>query len=681
MTREEIFSGLRKDDLNCSEITLKALSEQYHLDVSTEELKLMGGFGGGICGDACGALCGALAAMGKFHIHECAHRTGNFVDSCRDFVTFFREEMGDVTCDALYDKYATEEEGCLETVMRTLELYDAYRRREEKNRMKVVIVGGVAGGASTAARLRRNHELAEIVLLEKGEFISFANCGLPYYIGDVITDEEELQLQTPESFRSRFNVDVRVFNEVIQVDPQNKWVEVRKVLTGEVYRERYDKLVLSPGAKPINPFEDDVEDGHVFTLRNIPDTLAIRRYVDIHKPKTCVVVGAGFIGLEMAENLERRGVKVSIIEAADHVIAPLDADVAHEVHNYIRGQGMNLYLGKKCSAIGDGFVTLDDGSIVEAEMVLLSIGVMPETGFLAGSGIALGGRGEILVDDYLRTSAQDVYAVGDAIAVTNFITQNPGMIPLAGPANKQGRMVADTICGRPRAYEGSLGTSVMKLFDMTVAAVGAKEEILKADNIPYHKSFTYSASHAGYYPGGTMMLVKLMFAPDSGKVLGAQIVGYDGVDKRIDSISNAIRFGLTVYDLQKMELAYAPPFSSAKDPVNMAGYVAENILEGKMVPFYVEDLDAIPAEAMKIDVRTAEEYASGTIPGFINIPVDELRERLEELDPEKEIWLTCQIGLRGYIAQRILEGRGYHTHNLAGGYRRYLATVSDCCGK
>lgn len=678
MKREDVFACLRCDELNCSEVALKALGERYNMGLTHEEMKLMAGFGGGTCGDICGALCGALAAMGKFHVHECAHKNGNFVDSCRDFVAFFREKMGDVTCDVLYEKYATEEEGCLETIMRTLELYDEYRKKEEKDRMKVVIVGGVAGGASTAARLRRNHEFAEIVLLEKGEFISFANCGLPYYIGDVITDEEELQLQTPESFNARFNVDVRVYNEVVRVDPVNKWVEVKNLRTGEIYRERYDKLVLSPGAKPINPFANAAVNNHVFTLRNIPDTMAIRSYVDNCHPKTCAVIGAGFIGLEVAENLAQRGVKVSVVEAADHVIAPLDGDVAHEVHNYIRTQGMDLYLGKKCTAIEEGFVILDDGQPVEAEMVLLSIGVVPETGFLRESGVALGKRGEILVDDYLRTSVEDIYAVGDAISVTNFVTKNPGIIPLAGPANKQGRMVADTISGTPRAYEGSLGTSVMKLFDMTVAAVGAKEETLKTEGIPYKKSFTYSASHAGYYPGGTMMLVKLIFTPDEGKVLGAQIVGYDGVDKRIDSISNAIRFGLTVYDLQKMELAYAPPFSSAKDPVNMAGYVAENILDGSMIPFYVEDLESIPEDAVKLDVRTPGEYADGTIPGFINIPVDELRGRLEELDPEKEIWITCQIGLRGYIAQRILEGRGYHTRNLAGGYRRYRATVSDC---
>lgn len=677
MQREECFNCLRKDQMNCAETVLKALNQRYNLELSAEDYKLISAFGGGICGDMCGALCGALSAMGKYYVHDCAHRSGNFTDCCREFVEFFRENMGDLTCDVLYDKYSTEECGCLDTVMKTLELFEAHRKKEEKDRMKVVIVGGVAGGASAAARLRRNHELAEIVLLEKGSYISFANCGLPYYLGGVITDDEELLLQTPESFHARFNVDVRVRSEVIEVDPANKWVTVKNLDSGEVYHERYDKLILSPGAKPIHPFRNAPKTDHVFTLRNIPDTYAIQNYVTAQKPKTCAVIGAGFIGLEVAENLAARGIRVSVVEAGAHVIAPLDLDVAHEIHSYIREKGIGLYLGKKCTQIEENSVLLDDGTRVDADMVLLSIGVAPETEFLRSSGMELGKRGEILVNEYLETSLPDIYAVGDAISVTNFVTKSKAMIALAGPANKQGRMVADTVCGKPCRYEGSLGTSVLKLFDMTVASVGAKEELLKAQDIPYRKSFTYSGSHAGYYPGGTTMMIKLLFAPD-GKVLGAQIVGYDGVDKRIDDISNAIRFGLTVYDLQKMELAYAPPFSSAKDPVNMAGYTAENILNGTMIPWYTEELDAIPADAQRIDVRTAEEYANGTIPGFINIPVDELRDRLEEIDPEREVYLTCQIGLRGYIAQRILEGRGYRTHNLSGGYRRYLATISDC---
>lgn len=677
MSREACISCLRRHEMNCAETVLKVLGEKYNLNLTKEEMKLMSAFGGGVCGDMCGALCGALAALGKYRVFDCAHKTNNFVDSCREFVAFFQEEMGFLTCTELYDKYATEEEGCLETVLRTLEIYERYRMIEEKKRMKVVIVGGVAGGASAAARLRRNDEMAELVLLEKGEFISFANCGLPYYIGNIITDREELQLQTPESFHRRFNVDVRVRSEVTAVDPQKKCITVRDLNSGEVYHERYDKLILSPGASPINPFAAQEGKGRVFTLRSIPDMDKICDYVTKEEPKTCAVIGGGFIGLEMAENLARRGVQVSVVEAAEHVIAPIDGDVAHEVHNCLRENGISLYINKKCVEVGEGYIYLDDDTKVNADFVLLSIGVSPETAFLKDSGIALGQRGEILVSERMETSAGDVYAIGDAAVVSNFVTKEPCVIPLAGPANKQGRIVADILCGRNCSYEGSLGTSIMKLFDMTVAVTGVKEEILKAKGIDYRKSFTYSGSHAGYYPGADMMLVKLIFHPASGKIFGAQIVGHSGVDKRIDSISNAIRFGLTVYDLQKMELAYAPPFSSAKDPVNMAGYVAGNILDGSMEPYYVEDLKLLPQDALYIDVRTREEYEEGTIPGYINIPLDDLRDRIEELDPQKEIYVTCQIGLRGYIAQRILSGRGYKAKNLAGGYRRYKATVSD----
>ena len=678
MEREECYVCMSEKKMNCAETVLKMLNEKHHLNLQKEELKLISGFGGGICGDMCGALCGALAALGKFYVFDCAHKTDHFVETCHDFVRFFEKKMGGLTCTQLYEKYANKEGSCLETVVRALDVYDEYRKKEERERMKVVIVGGVAGGASAAARLRRNDKAAEIVLLEKGEYISFANCGLPYYIGKVISERKDLQLQTPESFYARFRVDVRVHSEVISVDTEKKWVQVKNWETGEVYCERYDKLILSPGASPINPFASDVQTSRVFTLRNIPDTDAICSYVDRKSPKNCVIIGAGFIGLEVAENMVHRGMQVSVVEAADHVIAPLDLDVAHEVHRFIRKKGIDLYLGKKCVNIGDGFVQLEDNTRVPAEMIVLSIGVAPETSFLKGSGIALGRRGEILVSKYLETSVPDIYAVGDAISVENLVTGQLGLIPLAGPANKQGRIVADNLCGKRYAYEGSLGTSIMQLFEMSVATTGAKEETLLSLGMDYCKSFTYSPSHAGYYPGGSTMMTKLLFAPDTGKVLGAQIVGYDGVDKRIDVLANAVRFGMSVYDLQKMELAYAPPFSSAKDPVNMAGYVAGNILDQKMIPFYVEDLPNIPKDAVCIDVRTSEEYRGGSIPGFINIPLDELRDRLDELDREKEIYLTCQVGLRGYIAQRILNGRGYRTKNLSGGYRQYQASILDC---
>jgi len=543
--------------------------------------------------------------------------------------------------------------------------------------MKVVIVGGVAGGAGTAARLRRNDEFADIVLFEKDLNISFANCGLPYYAGGVIHSKETLLLQTPESFRGRFNVDVRVNQEVISVDTVNKTVKVKNHITGELYEEGYDKLALSPGASPIRPKLPGIEGSNVFTVRNIPDIVAVRKYIEQAKPKTCVVVGGGFIGMEMAENIAKRGITVTIVEAAPHIMPPMDMDMCHEVHNYVRSKGVGLALGSKCEEITSKSVLLDDKTELSADMVIISIGISPSTGFLKDSGIELGQRGEIIVDEFMRTSVKDVYALGDAASVKHIVSGRKVIIPLASPANKQGRITADNISGREVSYAGSQGTSIMKFFDMAVAVTGLKEEALKAEGIKYLKSFTYSASHAGYYPGGDMMAIKLLFTHE-GKILGAQITGGKGVDKRIDSIANAIRFGLSVYDLQEMELAYAPPFSTAKDPVNMAGYVAGNILEGRMIPFYASDVMKLPRNAYCVDVRSPDEYKQGHIPGFINIPLDSLREELSWLKLKKEIYLTCQIGLRGYIAQRILMQNGVDkVKNLAGGYRAYMAMLDD----
>lgn len=543
--------------------------------------------------------------------------------------------------------------------------------------MKVVIVGGVAGGAGTASRLRKNDESAEIILFEKGEYISFANCGLPYYIGGVITEKADLQLLTPQSFAARFNVDVRINSEVISVDVVAKTVTVKNHTDDSEYVESYDKLVLSPGASPIRPALEGMEKNHVFTLRNIPDTYAIHDFVTTHHPRTCAIIGAGFIGLEVAENLTEQGIQVSVIEAMDHVMAPIDLDMAHEVHNYIRAKGIKLHLSQRCKGFTENSVLLENGDSVVADMVILSIGVAPETKFLRDSGISLGARGEILVNEYMETNITDIYALGDAASVKNIVTGKQTIIPLASPANKQARIVGDNLCGKKSSYSGSQGTSIMKLFDMTVACTGEKEENLKRASVAYRKSITTSASHAGYYPGGTTMTVKLLFEPESGRILGSQIVGVSGVDKRIDDIANAIRFGMTVYDLQEMELAYAPPFSSAKDPVNIAGYVGANILEGQMIPFYQEEIDNIPNDAICLDVRTEDEYKGGHIPGFINIPLDNLRKRIGELDVNREIFITCQIGLRGYIAQRILEQNGAKTKNLVGGYRLYDAFEKD----
>ncbi len=544
--------------------------------------------------------------------------------------------------------------------------------------MKVLIVGGVAGGAGTAARLRRNDETAEIILLEKGPYITFANCGLPYYIGGDIQNRAALQLQTPAAFRDRFRIDVRVLHEVTAVDTAAKTVCILNHSTGETYQESYDALVLSPGAAPVRPKMPGMEENAVFTLRNIPDTDAIYEHIAQAKPKTAAVIGGGFIGLEMAENLVQRGLQVSVVEAAPHVMANLDMDMAHALHNRIRAAGMGLWLNRKLTGFTKDSVLLEDGTAVPAEMVILSIGVAPETGFLRDSGIALGSRGEILVDKQLRTSAPDVYALGDAATVENLITGKQQRIPLAGPANKQARIVADVICGKEAAYKGSIGTSILKFFDLTAASAGEKEESLKAAGIPYRKTITVSPSHAGYYPGGTQMTVKLLFQ-DSGKILGAQIVGGEGVDKRIDDLAIAIRFGLAVDDLAEMELAYAPPFSSAKDPVNMAGFVAQNVLQGMVHPIYAEDVAGLPEDAVKIDVRNPEEpQRVGAIPGFINIPLQQIRDRLGEIDLSKKIYVTCQVGLRGYVACRILMQHGAsEVYNLSGGFSFWSSMDKD----
>jgi len=543
--------------------------------------------------------------------------------------------------------------------------------------MKVLIVGGVAGGAGAAGRLRRNDENAEIILFEKSGYISFANCGLPYYIGDVIVDRDDLLIQTPESFHARFNVDVRVSSEVVSVNTIDKTVTVKGLKSNKTYIESYDSLVLSPGAKPVKPPLPGIENSNVFTLRNVEDTFKIKDFVAENKPKSCAVIGGGYIGLEMADNLHNLGMKISIVEAANHVIASLDEDMAHDVHNHIRSKGVDLHLNSKVTEIGNGFVMTEDGNQIEAEMVILSIGVKPETGFLQGSGIQLGSRGEIIVNEYLETSAAGIYAVGDAIAVKDFISGKDTLIPLASPANKQARIVADNITGRKVAYKGTQGMAIAKVFDMTVAVTGQSEAALKNAGIPFKKSYTYSLSNAGYYPGGEPMFIKLLFQPESGKLLGAQITGTKGVDKRIDQFAATLRYNGTVYDLEELELAYAPPFSSAKDPVNMAGYVAENVLTGKSDIFYVEDIPDIPKDAILLDVRTGGEFKKGSIDGAVNISVDTLRDNLDQLDRSKEIYEYCQIGLRGYIAEQILRQNGFKVKNLSGGYRLYNARIKD----
>ena len=539
---------------------------------------------------------------------------------------------------------------------------------------KILIVGGVAGGASAAARLRRLDEQAQIVMFERGEYISFANCGLPYYIGGEITEKSALTLQTPKSFNSRFNVDVRVNSEVVSVNPAEKTVKVHNHKTNESYDESYDKLILSPGAKPLRPNIQGVDNSRVFTLRNIPDTYRIKDFITEKQPKSAVVVGAGYIGVEMAENLHQAGLAVTIVEFADHAIAPLDYDMACDVHNHIRSKGVNLLLKEAVKAVSDsegGLKITTTGGELFADMVILAVGVKPESELAAEAGLQVNEKGAILVDKRMKTSDENIYAVGDAIEITDFVTGEKGYVPLAGPANKQGRIAADQICGIDSVYHDTQGTGILKAFDLTVATTGITEQRAKSLGLDYEKSFTYSASHASYYPGAVNMSVKLIFEKSGGKLLGAQIVGYDGVDKRLDVIATAMRASMTVYDLTKLELAYAPPFSSAKDPVNMAGYVAENILTEKVKIFHWHDVESLPRDGSVtlLDIRTRIEYENGFIPGFINIPVDELRSRLSELDRTKPIYATCQVGLRGYIACRILSQNGFNCFNLSGGYR------------
>ena len=548
--------------------------------------------------------------------------------------------------------------------------------------MKTIIIGGVAGGASLAARLRRLDESAEIVMLERGEYISFANCGLPYYVGGEIRDSRALTLQTPESFRARFRVDVRVLSEAVAIDTINKLVTVKNLQTGELYKEHYDSLVLATGAAPIHPDIAGIDSDRVFTLRNIPDTMKIKRFLDTAHPRSAIVVGGGYIGVEMAENLKRAGLDVTIVERADHLIAPLDSDMAADVHRYIKENGIRLLPSESVRAIredGDMLTAeLSEGEI-RADMLVLSVGVRPESVLAKKAGITVNSRGSIAVDCRMQTSAPDVYAVGDAAQVRNFLTKEPAFIPLAGPANKQGRIAADNICGIPSEYRGTLGSSVLKLFDMTVAAVGLNESAAKAAGIAYDKTYTYSASHASYYPGASMMSIKVLWDKKTHRILGAQIVGSGGVDKRLDVIATAMRFGAKVTDLASLELCYAPPYGSAKDPVNMIGFVAENVISGKMKQFFWHDVEALPRDGSVtlLDTRTATERARGHIDGFLHIPLDSLRENLHLLPKDKPVYVHCHSGLRSYIACRILSGNGYDCYNLAGGWRLYESVIHE----
>lgn len=548
--------------------------------------------------------------------------------------------------------------------------------------MNYLIIEGVAGGATVAARLRRMDEKANIILFERGKYVSYANCGLPYYIGDTINNREKLFVQTAKGFTDRFRIDIRTEQEVTAIRPDKKEVEIKNLSTGETYTETYDKLVLSPGAEPLRPGIEGIGSKKIFTLRNVPDTDTIKNYVNTENPKRAIVVGGGFIGLEMAENLHDLGIQVDVVEMANQVMAPLDFSMAAIVHRQLTDKGVGLHLEDGVSRFEekDGGVTvhLRSGKQIATDMVLLSIGVRPETKLAKDAGLAIGERGGIAVNDYMQTSDADIYALGDAVEVRHLVTGQPALIPLAGPANKQGRIVADNIVfGNKKKYPGSIGTSIAKVFDLTVAAAGANAKLLQQNNIPYISSYTHGASHAGYYPGAVPLSIKILFAPENGKLLGAQIVGFNGVDKRIEMLAQVIQRGGTVHDLAELEHAYAPPYSSAKDPVNMAGFVAENILNKKSRIIQWRELAELPADTIRIDVRTHDEYKLGTIPGFINIPVDELREHLDELPKEKPIVVTCAVGLRGYLAYRILVQNGFkHVRNLSGGYKTWSVATA-----
>lgn len=552
--------------------------------------------------------------------------------------------------------------------------------------MKHIIIGGVAGGATAAARIRRADEGAEIVMLERGKYISYANCGLPYYIGGVISDRERLFVQTPESFGKRFNIDVRVENEVVEIQPKEHTVTIRRK-DGSQYKETYDKLLLSPGASPVRPPLPGIDSEGIFTLRNVNDTDRIKTYLTTKSVKRAVVVGAGFIGLEMAENLHHAGVDVSVVEMGNQVMAPVDFSIAAHLHQHLTQKGVSLYLEQAVAAFerkgNEIRVILKSGETIVADMVILSIGVRPETTLAKAAGLRIGETGGIWVDEYLQTSEADIYAVGDAIEFPHPITGKPWLNYLANPANRQGRIVADNMVeGNKYAYEGAIGTAIAKVFDMTVASTGLAAKRLKQLGMEYAVSVTHSGSHAGYYPDALPLTVKLVFHPTTGKLYGAQSVGYDGVDKRIDQIALHIKQGGTVYDLIRLEHAYAPPFSSAKDPIAIAGYVASNIISGAMPAITWRELLATDrSSVMLLDVRTAEEFSFGSLPGAVNIPLDDLRERMQELPKEKEIIVFCAVGLRGYLAQRILRGHGYTAvRNLIGGYKTF-ATANAPIGK
>lgn len=543
--------------------------------------------------------------------------------------------------------------------------------------MKVVIIGGVAGGASCAARLRRLDEKAEIVIFERGNYVSFANCGLPYYIGGTINNKQKLTLETPEGFKSKFNIDVVTDSEVFAIDRNNKKVKVKNLSSGEIYDETYDKLVISTGAKAIIPSVEGIDNKRIFTLRSIPDTYRISDYIEDDKPKKAIIIGGGFIGVEMAENLVDRGIEVTMVEMSNQILAPLDLELAIEVENHMYNKGVKFLLNQGVSAIKEDkrLKVQTTKCTIATDLIVLAIGVTPESELALKSSIEVNEQGYIKTSDNMLTNDGDIYACGDAVEVSEFVTKRKQAIPLAGPANKQGRIVADNIAGINSTFKGTQGTSVAKVFDLTIATTGINEKTAKKLELNYDKALIFVGSHAGYYPGSKQMCLKLIYAKENGKILGAQGVGEDGVEKRIDVIATALRLGGTVTDLTELELSYAPPYSSAKDPVNMLGFVAENMMNGKVKTFDVHEVDDLVKEKAGyfIDVRSKAECDKGKINGFTNIPVEEIRNKIHrgEFDVNKKVYISCQVGKRGYNVSRIFMQYGFDTYNLPGGYRLY----------
>lgn len=543
---------------------------------------------------------------------------------------------------------------------------------------RILIVGGVAGGASAAARLRRLDEDADIILFEKGRYISFANCGLPYYIGEVIKNRDDLLVQTPETFKARFNIDVRINSEVKAIDREHKQVEVMHTLNRECYIEKYDKLILSPGAEPAKPPINGINSSHVFTLRSIPDADAINEFIAEHNPKRAVVVGAGYIGLEMAENLRNRGMLVAVIEMVDQVMPTMDKEMANLLHQHLHEQSVALWLSDAVAGFRQGnsklIIGLKSGMEIACDIALLAIGVVPEIKLAKEAGLEIGTTGGITVNENLQTSDPDIFAIGDAVEVQHLVLKKPVLLPLAGPANKQGRIAADNVCGRNIKYKGTQGTAILKVFNLTAAMTGATEKELIKAGLEYEKVYVHPANHVGYYPGAQQMHIKILFSKKQGKLLGTQIVGKEGVDKRIDVFATAIHSGLNVCDLQDLELAYAPPYGSGKDAVNMAGFAGGNILDNTVDIKHIEQLDR---DDFLLDVRSPAEVQRGSIPGAINIPINQLRDRLKELPEKKTIHAFCAVGIRSYIATRILKQKGFRASSLPGGYSTYLARTSE----